>query len=116
MEEIRRRGISPDGRTPAFCTSIQTDAFLERHGLQIEKVDGPRSKLSTTVVVHYRRIGAGGDAGPEASGVESEEGRVERMRQLADSLSGLLRDEIEARGGVDGFMRWVRSDEDGETI
>jgi hypothetical protein len=36
----------------------------------------------------------------------------ERAFRLTEKLRGLMKDEIAAHGGTEGFMRWVRSDED----
>jgi hypothetical protein len=36
----------------------------------------------------------------------------EKAFRLTEALRGLLKDEIAAYGGTEGFMRWVRSDED----
>jgi hypothetical protein len=39
---------------------------------------------------------------------------AERALRLTEKLRGLMQDEIAAHGGTEGFMRWVRSDEDEE--
>jgi hypothetical protein len=37
----------------------------------------------------------------------------ERFKELIDGLTGLMKDEIAAYGGTEGYMRWVRgSDEE----
>lgn len=41
-----------------------------------------------------------------------EETPAERAFRLTEKLRGLMKDEIAAHGGTEGFMRWVRSDED----
>ncbi len=35
-----------------------------------------------------------------------------RAKRLCDKLCGLMKDEIAAYGGAEGFMRWVRYDEE----
>jgi len=112
IEDLRQEGISPDQKTPQFCTAIQKPGFLRENGLEIVDVDGPPSKLSTTVVVHYRLL-------PDEKrnayvGVPQgiAETPAEKAFRLTEKLRGLLKDEIAAYGGAEGFMRWVRSDED----
>ena len=48
----------PTNNTPQVCNALRSDKFLRENGLEITAVDGPPSKLSTTVVVHYRAVGA----------------------------------------------------------
>ena len=43
----------PVNNTPQVCNALRSDKFLRENGLVITSVDGPPSKLSTTVVVHY---------------------------------------------------------------
>jgi hypothetical protein len=108
----------PAGHTPQVCSAIQTAKFLEENGLEIVDVDGPKSKVSTTVVVHYR-IADGHPAAAdrstppqEHSGVREEDAEA-RARRLASRLRGLLKDELAEYGGGEAFLKWVRS-EDGE--
>src|ERR1700677_1291091 len=56
----------PRGRTPLICEVLQGKKFLTQQGLEIESIDGPPSKQSPTVVVHYRVIGADGDSSAES--------------------------------------------------
>jgi hypothetical protein len=105
---------SARGRTPAICEVLQGNKLLRENGLEIEGVDGPPSKQSTTVVVHYRilpsALQAGRIAGNEADAkVETPK---ERARRLTNRMAGLLKDEIAAYGGGDAFMQWVRSDDE----
>src|SRR5579863_8226523 len=44
----------PAGNTPQVCTALRKKEFLRDHGLEIEGIDGPPSKMSTTVVYRYR--------------------------------------------------------------
>jgi hypothetical protein len=37
---------------------------------------------------------------------------ADRALRLTEKLRGLMKDEIAVHGGAEGFMRWVRSDED----
>jgi hypothetical protein len=111
MAEAAAEGISTQQRAPAFCRSIQTRRFLDENGLTITKVDGPRSGLSTTVVVHYKVARNTAPATAPATDSGKEE-RKRRALEAFDQLRGLMKDEIAAHGGAEAFIRWVRSDQD----
>ena len=108
----------PRGRTPLICEVLQGKKLLNQSGLEIESVDGPPSKQSRTVVVHYRVMQpsplsltrrsdhAGGSQQPVA------ESSADRAKRLTGRLNGLLKNELAEYGGAEGFIRWIRSDED----
>jgi hypothetical protein len=106
---------SARGRTPAICEVLQGNKLLRENGLEIEGVDGPPSKQSTTVVVHYRILpeallaGRSESTGDAGALVETPK---ERARRLTNSIRGILKEELAAYGGGEAFMRWVRSDDD----
>lgn len=112
MDEAAREGISIDQRVPAFCRSIQTQKFLDDNGLTITKREGPKSGQSTTVVVHYRIKGDSEHRKPIQTELMQSEDRRRRALDALDRMRGLLKTEIEAFGGAEAFIRWVRSDED----
>jgi hypothetical protein len=112
MDDLRSEGTPVGQNTPQFCTSIQKSSFLEANQLEITGVDGPPSKLSTTVVVHYRFAGEARDKTSNGSIANVPETPAERAFRLTEKLRGLMKDEIAAHGGTEGFIRWVRSDED----
>ena len=76
---------------------------MENH-LQIEKVDGPPSRQSTTVVVHYRF-----EAQQSAAAVE--ESREKRAIRLAREAAGLLQPVVDQFNGADALLRWIRSED-----
>jgi len=106
------------GRTPAICEVLQGKKLLKENDLEIEGVEGPPSRQSTTVVVHYRILHPGIlnpgilNRNSEAPDAAPEETSAERARRLTNKLAGLLKDEMAAYGGGDAFMRWIRSDGD----
>ena len=57
----------PPANVPQVCTALRKKEFLRENGLEIEGIDGPPSKQSTTVVVRYR-----------VSGIESRAQSMER--------------------------------------
>ena len=103
----------PRARTPLVCNVLQSRKLLDEGGLEIERVEGPPSKQSRRVVVHYRVIDPTRAAGAVTrSGSEAPEERVRRAREAFEELRGLMKGTIEAHGGAEAFIRWVRSDSD----
>ncbi len=99
--------------TPQVCSAIQSERFL--HGgekkLEIVGVDGPPSKQSTTVVVHYRVVGSGPSASSASANLREDS--TARALRVAQGIRGLLKDELAQYGGGDAFLKWMRS-EDGD--
>jgi len=112
MRHLRADGF-PERNWPQVCTAIQAGKFLRENRLEIEGVDGPPKKQSSTVVVRYRvaRLEApiatteGCTREGEKPDAESPESWAFR---LTERLRGLLKEEIAAHGGAEGYMRWVR--------
>jgi len=109
----------PAKNWPQICSAIQAEKFLRVNGLEIESVEGPRSKQSSTVVVRYRIVDPkpqeqpaalpAGGAGPKAS----QETPEEWAHRMTGKLFGLMKEEIAALGGSEAYLRWVRGyDED----
>ncbi len=113
LQDLVAEGFPP-GNTPQVCSALRKRAFLRSHGIEIEAIDGPPSKTSTTVVYRYRVANA------EAQSVSKEEmTRVVPQNPAAETpeqwahrmtgkLCGLMKDEIAAMGGGEAFLRWVR--------
>jgi hypothetical protein len=109
MNDLRDQGFPPKN-WPQICTALQTSKFLRENGLEIEGVDGPPSKMSTTVVIHYRvaeAVRPNMPSAAEAAGPE-DESPEERTHRLVERLRGKLKDEIDAFGGSEALIRWVR--------
>jgi hypothetical protein len=114
LKEAEATQDFPRGRTPTICSVLQSKKLLDENGLEIESIDGPPSRQSRTVVVHYRVVRPAkldsmthGEAAAEVS-----ETSAERAKRLTDKLRGLLKKELAEYGGAEAFMRWVRSDEE----
>jgi hypothetical protein len=127
---IRVRDIRNDLRTEAggfppshnaqICSALKTAKFLRENGLELESVDGPPSGQSSTVVFHYRvnasaprHVGPGIHAATEQQ-LSSAEDPSARAFRLTEKLRGILKEELAEYGGAEGFMRWIRSDDDEE--
>ena len=115
MDSLQAQGFPPN-HTPQICSALQTGKFLRPNGLEIVRIDGPKSKTSTTVVFHYRITGSiSGLQQPSraaASAEAEQENPQARSRRLTDKLRGLLKEEIADRGGAEAFIRWVRSEDE----
>lgn len=101
MREAEARGIATAQRVPAFCNAIQTREFLEANGIDILRIDGPQSKKSTTVVVHYRLL--------------HNQSSIQRASMTPEvdpllELSGVLRGAI--REGAAAFLKELRKDKE----
>jgi hypothetical protein len=112
MHDLVKNGF-PAGNWPQVCSALRKKTFLRQKGIEIESVDGPPSKMSTTVVYHYRIANPNAEAaasdGKAISGREATEETPEaRARRLTEELRGLLKEEMAPYGGAEGFIRWVR--------
>jgi|SRR5271166_4735460 len=112
MSILEAQGF-PRNHTPQICNALQTDKFLSPNGLRIAGIDGPKSKTSTTVVIHYSIMESPSvtvhPSGTVRIKTNPEEPEV-RARRLTENLRGLLKKEIAAHGGAEAFIQWVRSD------
>jgi hypothetical protein len=117
MENLRSDGF-PARNTPQVCTALQTSKFLRENGLEIEGVDGPPSKMSTTVVVRYRVTNHGAQPGMNENALENEqldsneESPEEWAFRLTEQMRGLLKEELAEYGGGEAFLRWIRSEDE----
>jgi hypothetical protein len=117
LQELVAQGF-PARNTPQVCTALRKESFLRDHGIEIESIEGPPSKMSTTVVYHYRarRLDARPDvSGNQPQGVEVEgsgEDPSARAIRLTEKLRGLLKEELAEYGGGEGFLRWIRSEDE----
>jgi hypothetical protein len=117
LEDLLTDGF-PARNTPQVCSALQTSKFLRENGLEIEGVDGPPKKMSTTVVVRYRV--AEPSAQPNASKIPRKgaamdpngETPSERAFRLTEKMRGLLKEELAEYGGGEAFLRWIRSEEE----
>lgn len=112
MRDLRMQGF-PERNWPQVCSAIQAEKFLRANGLEIESVDGPPSKKSTTVVVRYKLVKQDQLKEPLQRSLEPAkdllgESAEQKAKRLGERLRGLLKDELQEYGGGEGFIRWVR--------
>jgi hypothetical protein len=116
--ELKAEGF-PSRHTPQICDALTGRKFLRENGLEIEKVEGPPSGQSPTVVVHYRVEEPGqlqpveGAASRKQDAAPTED-PTERAHRLTEQIRGLLKDELAAYGGGEAFLRWIRSEDEDE--
>ncbi|MGD0914611.1 MAG: hypothetical protein ABR928_22170 [Terracidiphilus sp.] len=116
LSELQNQGF-PGSHTPQVCSAIQSSKFLRENGLELEGVDGPPSKMSTTVVVRYRVAGSNTEKVELKTASESDpappgEDPKARAFRLTEKLRGLMKEEFAPYGGGEAFLRWVRSEEE----
>jgi hypothetical protein len=102
------RAEFPGNRVPLVCSAIRTRGFLRENGLEIIGIDGPASKTSPTVVVHYRIESENASEGQKTiePHTQSPEDPAARAARLTNRLRGLLKDGRAAYGGGDGASRF----------
>ncbi|MDR3738477.1 MAG: hypothetical protein P4L40_05600 [Terracidiphilus sp.] len=106
LRDLVAKGF-PASNIPQVCSALRKREFLRENGIEIEGVDGPPSKQSTTVVYRYRvsTWSAGRAEGAISNDPEDE---AVRALRLSRRLRGLLKDELAEYGGGEAFLRWVR--------
>ena len=77
---------------PSVCSALRAKKFSAEHDLELLRVDGPRSKQSTTTAFTYRLSR------------RSETGRSRPVRNAIRDLRGIGRDMFAAVGGGE---RWL---------
>jgi hypothetical protein len=101
----------PRQNVPQVCSALRSKKFLHQLGLEIEKVDGPPSKTSTTVVFHYRfRDEPTGDQGDPRAQSAGGSGEQRSPEAALARMRGLMREEFAAYGGGEAFLKWLRTD------
>lgn len=117
LQDLVAQGF-PAGNTPQVCTALRKEAFLRQHGIEIDHIEGPPSKMSTTVVFHYRaanpnpQSAAGVSASGGNQGAPDQEDQSARAFRLTEKLRGLLKEELAEYGGGEAFLRWIRSEDE----
>lgn len=102
----------PSGHTPQVCSAIQSRKFLLENALNIERVDGPPSKQSSTVVIHYCFQQDGPEqVQPDSADEFAQESSGERAVRLAREATGLLQGAVSRFGSAEALLRWIRSEE-----
>ncbi len=64
LQDLVAQGFPP-GNIPQVCSALKERRSFVSTGFEIEGVEGPPSKMSTTVVFHYRAADSNGASGAE---------------------------------------------------
>jgi hypothetical protein len=107
MTELEAEGF-PKNHPRQFCTAVQAKKFLNEYGLEIEHVDAPPQGHGPNVVVHYLVK----SESQEVTSPVAMETPSERAKRVTDKLAGRLKDVIASFGGTEGYMRWVRGEDE----
>lgn len=118
LREAEKNPNFPRSRTPMICKVLEGKKLLNENGLVIESVEGPPSRQSRTVVVHYRVNCEGQPSKSQSSGgkvnsshrLDVPEDSAAWAKRVTGKMAGLLKEELAAYGGGDAFIKWVRSD------
>lgn len=113
LRDLEAHGF-PGNHARQVCMALSSGKFLRENSIDIENIDGPPSKTSTTVVIHYRL--APGKTQNEQGAQRQVENPIHRANEtpeewahrLTGKISGLLKDELAEYGGGEAFLRWVR--------
>ena len=89
------RALKLNNRTPLICAALRSRKLLQENHLVIEKDEGPRSGLSTTVVLTYRLVA-------------DEKSPARPDDDLWSSLRGVLKDTYGNLGGGEALIRKQR--------
>jgi hypothetical protein len=89
------RELKLNGRTPAVCSALKTNEFLQTNNLELVDITGPKSGQSTTVVYTYEFVMT---RHPAPQSVDSW-----------TRLRGALKDVFAEHGGGEAYLRAERS-------
>jgi hypothetical protein len=106
--DLRSRMVKlgfPPGHFNQIATPLESPKFWRPRGLEMCTPKGQSRNDDT--IFEFRFI----DELQKTQDGPAETPK-ERALRAADELWGLFKDEIAAHGGTEGFIRWVRSDED----
>lgn len=113
--ELVAQGFPP-ANVPQICSALEKHSFLRQYGLEIESIEGPPSRRSTTVVFRYRVASDSAhplrDKEERKFIAEKNEDPGARAVRLSEALRGILKDELAEYGGGEAFLRWVRSEDE----
>lgn len=113
LRDLEAHGF-PSNHARQVCMALSSGKFLRENNIDIQSIDGPPSKTSTTVVIHYRlaprkiqnQLYAQQDV--QSPTHPTNETPEEWAHRLTGRISGLLKDELAEYGGGEAFLRWVR--------
>ncbi|HEU5351696.1 MAG TPA: hypothetical protein VFU55_08870 [Terracidiphilus sp.] len=117
LRDLESQGF-PANHARQVCMALSSGKFLRENNIDIHRIDGPPSKTSTTVVIHYQIAPGKTQSEQEAQRTmenpihPANETPEEWAHRLTGKISGLLKDELAEYGGGDAFLRWVRGYDD----
>lgn len=106
--DLKKKGM-PTGRTPLVCSALRGNKFQKENGIVLDHWDGPPSGQSPTVVYHFRFVEG---SMPDEHVEKRNETPEEWAFRVTEKIRGLMKKEITAHGGTEGYLRWVRSEDE----
>lgn len=106
--DLRSRMVKlgfPPGHFNQIATPLESAKFWQPRGLEMCTPKG--QSRNDDAVFEFRFV----DDSEKGENMLGETPR-ERALRVADRLFGSMKDKIAAHGGAEGYIRWVRSDED----
>jgi hypothetical protein len=103
-EKMLKLGF-PAQNANQIASPLESRKFWEPLGLEMCTPRGQSRRVNTVFEFRFIDEAERPDKGPQESAQQ-------RAFRLTERLRGLMKDEIAAHGGTEGYMRWVRSDED----
>ena len=95
----------PQGHANQVATPLETDKFWKPLGLELCSPKGQARTVDSVIEFRFT-------AHQQFAGGQREEPPAEKASRLIGQMRGLMKDAIDARGGAEAFIRWVRSDSD----
>jgi len=111
LGDLKRKMVElglPKNHANQIASPLEADKFWKPLGLEMLTPKGQSRENDT--VFEFRFANEATESGQQ----RLSETPAERAFRLTEKLRGLMKDEIAAHGGTEGFMRWIRSDEDEE--
>lgn len=109
LTDLTKRGL-PAGRTPLICSVLSGRKFQDENRIVLDRSDGPPSGQSPTMVYHFHFL----DWPDVSKNVSRSETPEQWASRVTEKIRGLLKEEIEAHGGTEGYLKWVRSSDEQE--
>jgi hypothetical protein len=96
----------PATNSNQIASPLESEKFWKPRQLEMCTPKGQARTSDTIFEFRFKK-----DDGVLAN-TKIEESPDERAFRLTEKLRGLMKDKIAVHGGTEGFMRWVRSDEE----
>jgi hypothetical protein len=108
--KLVRLGL-PQSNANQVATPLETEKFWKPLGLELLSPKGQARTVDS--VIEFRFTAHGNLSGGQQ---QKEETPAEKASRLIGEMRGLMKESIDAHGGAEAFIRWVRSDSDEDAV